>query len=99
MTPRYDALQEFFLSYFHPDWRLDAGSRGEVVGEFLRSESDLAAQNVINDLRELLREPVEEDRLHEMVLQDYSLCYDPWKDEITMREWLEGLVRELEAPT
>jgi hypothetical protein len=37
-----------------------------------------------------------EPQLHDLVIREYSLFYDPWFDEIGMREWLAGLLRELE---
>jgi hypothetical protein len=96
MTRRYDALQEFFLGYFHPDWRLDDNSRGAVVERFKRTAAKDAAGHVAADLADLLAEPLSEEDLHEKVLREYSLFYDPWHDEVTMREWLVGLLKEME---
>ena len=96
MTRRYDALQDFFLGYFHPDWRLDDSSRGAVVKEFRNTADRDTVTRLATDLRELLAEPLGEEDLHEMILNEYSLFYDPWRDEISMREWLEGLLKEVE---
>ncbi len=95
MKRRYRALQEFFLAYFHPDWRLDATSRGDVVADFLRVENAPRVTAVLDDLRELLAEPATEDELHNALIHEYSLSYDPWVDKTTTREWLEGLQREM----
>ena len=84
-----------FLGYFHPDWRLNAESRQEVVADFLATAQDADIRRVVEELTELLAEPLEESELHTLVLSEYSLFYDPWRDELTMREWLEGLRREL----
>lgn len=97
MKRRYLALQDFFLGYFHPDWQLDAASRGAVVTAFLGAESPARVAAVATDLRELLAEKVEESELHNVLLKEYSLFYDPWTDELTMTEWLEGLLKEVEA--
>jgi hypothetical protein len=97
MTRRYDALQEFFLGYFHPDWRLDDDSRSAVVDRFKRTAAEDAASHVAADLADLLAEPLREEDLHETVLSEYSLFYDPWRDEVTIREWLEGLLKEMEG--
>lgn len=97
MTRRYAALQEFFLGYFHPDWRLDHDSRVAVVQEFKRTAAKDAPTQVAADLTELLAEPLSEEDLHAKVINDYSLFYDPWSDELSMREWLEGLLKEVEG--
>lgn len=95
MTRRYTALQEFFLANFHPDWRLDHATRADIVREFARASDRDAPPRVSSDLADLLAEPLSERQLHEKILREYSLFYDPWRDEITMREWLQGLLVEL----
>ena len=95
MTRRYYALQEFFLGNFHPDWQLDAADRTEAVETFLASADSEFVKGVLIDLRELLAQPLDEQQLHDSILDNYSLFYDPWKEHTTMRGWLEGLEREL----
>lgn len=97
MKRRYFAVQELFLGYFHPDWQLDADSRLEVVTHFLRAEDPSLIDQVVDELRELLQEPVSDDELHRSVDEDYSLYYDPSHENITMRAWLTGLLQELEG--
>jgi hypothetical protein len=50
------------------------------------------------DLTNLLAQPLAEEDLHRLMLDEYSLFYDPWKDEISMREWLEGLLHDVTQP-
>jgi hypothetical protein len=95
MTRRYFALQDFFLGYFHPDWQLDASDSSEVVEAFLASADPEQVKKVLIDLRELLSESRNETELHDAVLNDYSVFYDPWKENVTMRDWLEGLSKDL----
>lgn len=97
MTARYFAVQDFFLCYFHPDWELDADSRLEVVMEYLGVASPIVIDNVITELRELVEEPIADDEFHEMIDRDYSLYYDPMRENVTMRAWLRGLLAEFEA--
>jgi hypothetical protein len=94
VTRRYGYLQEFFLGYFHPDWRLDAESRTDVVEDFLSAADQTLVRGVVNDLEELLGEPLDEEALHEKVLREYSLFHDPWQNGETIRGWLEGLLHE-----
>ena len=97
MSPRYFAVQELFLSYFHPDWQLDADSRLEVATDFLDTGDPILIDQVIKELRELVREPMADDEFHQTIDEDYSLYYDPSHEDVTMRAWLTGLLGELEA--
>lgn len=97
MDRRLYHLQDFFLSYFHPDWHLDAGSRGDVVREYLAVAEPSEVANVVDDLVELLARPMTEDELHDHVLDRYSLFHDPSREGVSMRAWLSGLVEELTA--
>jgi hypothetical protein len=96
MTPRYFAVQEFFLNYFHQDWQLDADSRLEVVTDFLETANPILIENAISELRQLVQEPMSDDDFHEMIDRDYWLSYDPSRENVTMRAWLKGLLQELE---
>ena len=95
MTRRLLRLQEFFLGYFHPDWRLDAATTSEVVEEFLATADGDLINDVAVDLDELLEEDAPEDELHSRMLREYSLSYDPWSEGLTMRAWLVGLRSQL----
>jgi hypothetical protein len=94
---RYFAVQELFLSYFHPDWQLDADSRLEVATDFLDTADPILIDQVIEELKELVQEPMSDDEFHQTVDEDYSLYYDPSHENVTMRAWLTGLLAELEA--
>lgn len=97
MMRRYFAVQGMFVLYFHEDWRLDAGSRLEVATDFLATANPILIDDVISELRELVREPMPDDEFHKMIDRDYSLSYDPSHENVTMRAWLTGLLEELEA--
>jgi hypothetical protein len=97
VTGNHYALKNFFISYFYPDWELYVRSRGAVVEDFLQSAGAGVPLAVAKDLRDLLGRNLTEEQLHSLVLAEYSRFYDPWRDEIRMTEWLEGLLRELEA--
>jgi hypothetical protein len=95
MTRRYYRLQEFFLGYLHPDWRVDAATMGEVVDEFLATADGDLIDDVAVELDELLGEDDTEDELNSRMLHEYSLFYDPRRDGLTMRAWLEELRSQL----
>jgi len=94
-TPSYSALDDFIGSYFHQDWRLDHASRADVVSLLVRTRPELA-HSVTQDLQALLAEERTDEQLRDLLLWQYHLSYDPWRDEISMREWLSGLLREIE---
>lgn len=97
MTRRYHALQDLFLNYFHPDWRLESGSRADAVRKYLATAHPNAVQQLISEIHELLGAELTDEQLRELLLKQYSLFYDPWKDEVTAREWLAGVAQDLEA--
>lgn len=88
MTDRFYAFQDFVLAYFHPDWRLDDPDAPAVVADFVRTTHFPRRAAVVQDIDGLLQLPLEEDALHDLVLRDYDLNYDPYSDGITMRDWL-----------
>ena len=97
MSGEHYALKNFFGSYFYQDWQLDFRSRGAAVEDFLQTAGLGVPQAVAKDLRDLLGRNLTEEQLHTLVLDEYSRFYDPWRDEISMREWLEGLLLEVES--
>jgi hypothetical protein len=97
MRRRYEALQEFFLLYFHPAWQLEADSSNEVVEDFVRTSDPALVDGVEADLLELIAEPITDAELNDAIVREYSLFYDPMRDGLTMRAWLEGLLRELQT--
>jgi hypothetical protein len=54
------------------------------------------ARSVTQDLQALLAENRTDEQLRDVLLRQYHLYYDPWRDEISMREWLSGLFKEIE---
>lgn len=88
MTDRFYGFQDFVLSYFHQDWRLDAPDAKAVVSDFVRTTHAPRRTAVVRDIDQLLALPLNESDLHDLVLRDYDLNYDPYSDGITMRDWL-----------
>lgn len=84
---RFYALHDFFLSYFHPDWRLDDSSPDDVLRHFA-SHDPKAAQPVAAEIDEIIDLEAPDDTVRTHVLARYDLHYDPSVDGLTMREWL-----------
>ena len=85
---RFYAVQEFFLTYLHPDWRLDDPSPDAVVARFRRQAAE-SVPALADELEELAALPVLDDVLRDHVLRRYDLNYDPQLDGLTMRQWLQ----------
>ena len=85
---RFYAVQEFFLTYFHPDWRLDDQSPDAVLARFRRDAAE-SVTSLVGELDELTALPVPDNVLRDHVLRRYDLNYDPQLDGLTMRQWLQ----------
>lgn len=94
---RLFALQEFMLTYLHQDWMHDDATTLDVARRFRRESEPSFRAAVVDDIRGLLRRDLPEDALHEHLPHKYSVAYDPWRDEITTREWLTQLLREIQG--
>lgn len=90
--PRYYALQDFFATYFHQDWDLDDPTTLDVVRRYCRESNSEAVGRVVDDIRDLFGQKLDENELHSLVLREYSISYDPWGDELRMREWLHQVL-------
>lgn len=84
---RFYAVQDFFLSYFHPDWRVDGSSPDDVLRHFA-SHDRKGAQQVAAEIDEIIDLDDPEDTIRAFVLARYALHYDPSVDGLTMRQWL-----------
>lgn len=93
---RLFALQEFCLTYLHQDWRLDDPTTADVARRFRRETEPEFKAKLVADIRDLLSRPLPEGQLHEYLLDEYSISYDPWQDDITTRAWLESLLTEID---
>jgi hypothetical protein len=50
MTNQFPHLTQFFSSYFHQDWTLEANSPSEVVENYRNSESPESIEGALADL-------------------------------------------------
>jgi contact-dependent growth inhibition (CDI) system CdiI-like immunity protein len=94
-SARLYALQEFMVTYFHQDWMYDDATTADVAHRFGREAEPEFRAKVMADIRDLLNRPLSEEELHGYLLKEYSVAYDPWRDEISTREWLEGLLQQI----
>ena len=88
MNERFGAFRGFVLSYLHEDWRLEDPDKTAVASRFVRTADAARRAAVVRDIDGLLSLPGDENPLHDLVLYDYHLSYDPYDDGLTMRDWL-----------
>jgi hypothetical protein len=86
MTNQFPHLTQFFSSYFHQDWTLEANSPSEVVENYRNSESPESIEGALAELNKLLD-------LETFILEELGCYYSPEADNQTVKEWLH-LVQE-----
>lgn len=84
----YPTLENFFSAYFHQDWAMEHGTADEVIAYYRRSESPEQLSRVHGEAKELLGEDLGEAALAARITALGSE-YDPTRDGMTWRGWLQ----------
>ncbi|MEZ2239027.1 MULTISPECIES: contact-dependent growth inhibition system immunity protein [unclassified Microcoleus] len=95
MNDRFPELTQFFSSYFHQDWPLEASNASEVVENYLHSESPETIEAVLAELNQLLKMSIAEPDLETLILEELGCYYDPSSENQTVTEWLESVQQSL----
>ncbi|MEZ2248546.1 contact-dependent growth inhibition system immunity protein [Microcoleus sp.] len=95
MNDRFPELTQFFSSYFHQDWPLEASNASEVVENYLHSESPETIEAVLAELNQLLKMSLAEPDLKTLILEELGCYYDPSSENQTVTEWLESVQQSL----
>lgn len=99
MIDRFPHLSQFFSSYFHQDWPLEADTPSEVVNNYLSSEPPESIEAASQELSKLLEMPISEPELETFLLDELGCYYDPQSENQTVREWLESVQQSLTNPS
>jgi CdiI immunity protein len=99
MIDRFPNLTQFFSSYFHEDWPLEAETPSQVVNNYLNSEPLESIEAASQELGQLLEMPISELDLETFILDELGCYYDPTSDNQTVREWLESVQQSLTNPS
>lgn len=91
MNARFPHLTQFFSSYFHQDWPLEADTASEVVENYRDSEPPESIEAALAELNQLLEMPIAEPDLETFILEELGCYYDPTADNQTVREWLHSV--------
>lgn len=95
MIDRFPHLTQFFSSYFHQDWPLEADAPSQVVNNYLNSEPPESIEAASQELGQLLEMPISELDLETFILDELGCYYDPQSENQTVREWLESVQQSL----
>ncbi len=95
MNDRFPELTQFFSSYFHQDWPLEASSASEVVENYLHSESPETIEAVLAELNQLLKMSIAQPDLETLILEELGCYYAPSSENQTVTEWLESVQQSL----
>lgn len=95
MNNQFPNLTQFFSSYFHQDWPLEADTSSEVVENYCNSESPESIETVLAELNKLLEMPIAPADLATFILDELGCYYNPEAENQTVTEWLESVQKSL----
>ena len=99
MINQFPHLTQFFSSYFHQDWPLEADTPSDVVEDYRNSESPASVEAASQELDKLLKMPIAPADLETFILDELGCYYDPKSENQTVREWLEAVQKSLKNPS
>ncbi|MFM9265288.1 contact-dependent growth inhibition system immunity protein [Tychonema sp. BBK16] len=99
MNNQFPNLTQFFSSYFHQDWTLEADTSSEVVENYRNSELPESVEAALSELNKLLEMPIAPADLATFILDELGCYYNPEADNQTVREWLESVQKTLTNPS
>ncbi|MEG3910391.1 contact-dependent growth inhibition system immunity protein [Microcoleus sp. w2-18bC1] len=99
MIDQFPHLTQFFSSYFHQDWLLEADTPSDVVNNYRSSEPRPSVEAASQELSKLLEMPIAPADLEAFILDELGCYYDPQSENKTVREWLESVQKSLNNPS
>ena len=99
MINQFPHLTQFFSSYFHQDWPLEADTPCDVVNNYRSSEPPESIEAASQELSKLLEMPIAPADLETFILDELGCYYDPTSENQTVREWLESVQEYLRNPS
>jgi hypothetical protein len=95
MKTQYPALLALIEAYFHQDWAIEGRGTDEIVDVYLRENETGTALAAADEIDRLLSAQMTEADLRDVLLEQLGSGYDPYGEEISMREWLAHIGQRL----
>lgn len=92
----FPTLDNFLAAYFHQDWVLDHDTPAAVVDDYRSGESDATVERLRGELDALLARDPDEAELAAL-LRASGCEYDPARDGVGYRDWLQSVRTRLAA--
>lgn len=89
-------LRNLFSAYFHQDWPLDHASPDAVIDDYRTGEAPVHVRQALQELEALLAQPLDDAALGARV-HALGCEYDPTRDAVTWRAWLQSVALRLRA--
>lgn len=94
----FDDIKNFFSSYFHEDWPLEAQETAQIISLYLAqggSAKELHGQ--AEQLMHFIDMYKNDEELERALFSELGCYYQPSADNISARLWLQAIVSSLQA--
>jgi hypothetical protein len=95
MNNKYNDLR-YFCSYFGSSWKTDFGTADRTLQFFFKISDISVQQNVVFEIDALLKEFPDDIQLDDALLE-LGCFYDPSYANLTDREWLRQIQKQIES--
>lgn len=90
-------LTHFLSAYFHQDWTVESPDATAVIHAYLRGEPTASVKATAQEVEQLLNASLDEVHLRTFLLDELGCYYDPRSESLSTKEWLRGVLTELES--
>ncbi len=98
------ALDQFFSSYFHQDWKDDYDWNQkeplfeDVVRHYKTEDTKEGIKKTVEELTAFLQSDLSNEEIHRIVEEDFSSWYTPRSRGMNKRQFLEKVLEVLKEP-
>lgn len=93
---KFPHLSNLMGAYFHQDWDLEFSTYQEVLAYFINVTFEEDRIKTIKELKELLSLNLDEEQLHDFLVNELHCDYSPLP-ELSHTEWLLEVLKTIEG--